>query len=143
MALTKEDIINAVADMTVMEVVELIEAMEEKFGVSAAAAVAAVPAAGGEAGGGAVVPGHRRALGLVADPFQVGDRLDDGHHEAEVGRGRLPERDDTDALLVDRHLDLVDEPRQDAHADQHVQHAHRHADDGEVRQRPSQQVSQA
>ncbi|WP_447045231.1 50S ribosomal protein L7/L12 [Vreelandella sp. H-I2] len=48
MALSKDDIINAVADMTVMEVVELIEAMEEKFGVSAAAAVAAGPAAGGE-----------------------------------------------------------------------------------------------
>lgn len=41
MALTKEDIINAVSDMTVMEVVDLIEAMEEKFGVSAAAAVVA------------------------------------------------------------------------------------------------------
>ncbi|PMR74226.1 50S ribosomal protein L7/L12 [Billgrantia endophytica] len=49
MALTKEDIINAVADMSVMDVVELIEAMEEKFGVSAAAAVMAGPAAGGEA----------------------------------------------------------------------------------------------
>ncbi|MDR5860961.1 50S ribosomal protein L7/L12 [Halomonas eurihalina] len=48
MALTKEDIINAVADMSVMEVVELIEAMEEKFGVSAAAAVVAGPGAGGE-----------------------------------------------------------------------------------------------
>ena len=45
MALNKEDIINAVAEMSVMEVVELIEAMEEKFGVSAAAAVAAGPAA--------------------------------------------------------------------------------------------------
>lgn len=49
MALTKEDIINAVADMSVMEVAELIEAMEEKFGVSAAAAVVAGPAGGGEA----------------------------------------------------------------------------------------------
>lgn len=48
MALSKDDIINAVADMSVMEVVELIEAMEEKFGVSAAAAVMAGPAAGGE-----------------------------------------------------------------------------------------------
>ncbi|MBR2514300.1 MAG: 50S ribosomal protein L7/L12 [Halomonas sp.] len=48
MALTKDDIINAVADMSVMEVVELIEAMEEKFGVSAAAAVMAGPAAGAE-----------------------------------------------------------------------------------------------
>ena len=42
MALSKDDIINAVADMSVMEVVELIEAMEEKFGVSAAAVAAAV-----------------------------------------------------------------------------------------------------
>ena len=50
MALTKEDIINAVADMSVMEVAELIEAMEEKFGVSAAAAVVAGPGAGGDAG---------------------------------------------------------------------------------------------
>ncbi|MBZ9558971.1 MULTISPECIES: 50S ribosomal protein L7/L12 [Modicisalibacter] len=49
MALTKEDIINAVADMSVMEVVDLIEAMEEKFGVSAAAAVVAGPGGGGEA----------------------------------------------------------------------------------------------
>lgn len=51
MSLTKEDIINAVAEMSVKDVVELIEAMEEKFGVSAAAAVAV--AAGGDAGGAA------------------------------------------------------------------------------------------
>ena len=51
MALTKDDVLNAVAEMSVMEVVELIEAMEEKFGVTAAAAVAvAAPAAGGDAG---------------------------------------------------------------------------------------------
>ena len=49
MALSKEDILNAIAEMSVMEVVELVEAMEEKFGVSAAAAVAAPAAAGGEA----------------------------------------------------------------------------------------------
>jgi large subunit ribosomal protein L7/L12 len=49
MALTKDDVLNAVAEMSVMEVVELIEAMEEKFGVTAAAAVAvAAPAAGGD-----------------------------------------------------------------------------------------------
>lgn len=48
MALTKEDIINAVAEMSVMDVVELISAMEEKFGVTAA--VAAVAVAGGDAG---------------------------------------------------------------------------------------------
>jgi large subunit ribosomal protein L7/L12 len=48
MSLTKEDIINAVAEMSVIDVAELVSAMEEKFGVSAAA-VAAGPAAGGEA----------------------------------------------------------------------------------------------
>ncbi|GAA0211023.1 50S ribosomal protein L7/L12 [Kangiella japonica] len=48
MALSKDDILNAIAEMSVMDVVELVEAMEEKFGVSAAAAVAvAGPAAGG------------------------------------------------------------------------------------------------
>ena len=46
MSLSKEDILNAVAEMSVMDVVELVEAMEEKFGVSAAAAVAAAPVAG-------------------------------------------------------------------------------------------------
>ncbi len=49
MSLTKDDIINAVAEMSVKDVVELIEAMEEKFGVSAAAAVVSGGAAGGEA----------------------------------------------------------------------------------------------
>ena len=50
MALSKDDILNAIAEMSVMDVVELVEAMEEKFGVSAAAAVAAAPAAAGDAG---------------------------------------------------------------------------------------------
>jgi large subunit ribosomal protein L7/L12 len=49
MSLTHEDIINAVAEMSVKDVVALIEAMEEKFGVTAAAAVVA-GAAGGDAG---------------------------------------------------------------------------------------------
>lgn len=53
MALSKDDILSAIADMSVMEIVELIEAMEEKFGVTAAAAVAAAPAAGGGDAGGA------------------------------------------------------------------------------------------
>jgi len=50
MSLSKDDILNAIAEMSVMDVVELVEAMEEKFGVSAAAPVAvagAAPAAGG------------------------------------------------------------------------------------------------
>ncbi len=51
MAVSKEDILETISNMTVMEVVDLVEAMEEKFGVSAAAAVAvAAPAAGEEAG---------------------------------------------------------------------------------------------
>ena len=50
MALSKDDILNAIAEMSVMDVVELVKGMEDKFGVTAAAAVAAAPAAG--AGGG-------------------------------------------------------------------------------------------
>lgn len=49
MALSKDDILNAIAEMSVMDVVALVEAMEEKFGVSAAAAVAVAPAAAGDA----------------------------------------------------------------------------------------------
>lgn len=55
MALSKDEILNAIAEMSVMQIVELIEAMEEKFGVTAAAVVAAAPAAAaaGDAGGAA------------------------------------------------------------------------------------------
>jgi len=53
MAVSKEDMLETISNMSVMEVVDLISAMEEKFGVSAAAAVAAAPAAGGDAGGAA------------------------------------------------------------------------------------------
>ena len=49
MAVSQEEILETVSNMSVMEVVDLIAAMEEKFGVSAAAAVAAAPAGGGEA----------------------------------------------------------------------------------------------
>ena len=45
MALSKEEVLDAIADMSVMDVVQLVEAMEEKFGVSAATAVAAAPVA--------------------------------------------------------------------------------------------------
>lgn len=50
MAVSKEDMLETISNMSVMEVVDLISAMEEKFGVSAAAAVAAAPAGGGDAG---------------------------------------------------------------------------------------------
>lgn len=48
--ISKEDILDTIANMSVMDIVDLIAAMEEKFGVSAAAAVAAAPAAPAEAG---------------------------------------------------------------------------------------------
>lgn len=50
MAVSKDEMLDAIANMSVMEVVELVEAMEEKFGVTAAVAVAAAPAAGDAAG---------------------------------------------------------------------------------------------
>ena len=52
MAISKDDILSAIEEMSVMDLVELISAIEEKFGVTAAAAVAAAPAAaaGSDAG---------------------------------------------------------------------------------------------
>ena len=52
MAISKDDILSAIEEMSVMDLVELISAIEEKFGVTAAAAVAAAPVAGagGDAG---------------------------------------------------------------------------------------------
>ncbi|MCY3628011.1 MAG: 50S ribosomal protein L7/L12 [Gammaproteobacteria bacterium] len=55
MSLSKDEILDAISDMSVMDVVELVSAMEEKFGVSAAAAVAAVPVAATDEGAGAAV----------------------------------------------------------------------------------------
>lgn len=51
--MSKEEILESISNMSVMEVVELISDMEEKFGVSAAAAVAVAPAGGGDGGGAA------------------------------------------------------------------------------------------
>lgn len=53
MAVSKDDILNTISNMTVLEIVDLIKAMEDKFGVSAAAAAVAVAPA---AGGGAAAP---------------------------------------------------------------------------------------
>ena len=55
MSLSKDEILDAIAEMSVMDVVELVDAMEEKFGVSAAAAVAAAPVAGAAGDGGVAV----------------------------------------------------------------------------------------
>ena len=51
MATSKDDILKAIEEMSVMDLVDLISAIEEKFGVTAAAAVAAAPAAAVDAGG--------------------------------------------------------------------------------------------
>ncbi|QKT04104.1 50S ribosomal protein L7/L12 [Ectothiorhodospiraceae bacterium 2226] len=67
MAVAKEEILETIANMTVMEVVELIEAMEEKFGVSAAAAVAAAPAAAG--GGEAAAAEEKTEFDVVMSSF--------------------------------------------------------------------------
>lgn len=63
MALSKEDILDAIANMSVMDVVQLIEAMEEKFGVSAAAAVAVAPAAA--AGGAAAAVEEKTEFNVI------------------------------------------------------------------------------
>ena len=67
MAVSKKEILDAIANMTVMEVVELIGAMEEKFGVTAAAAVAAAPAGG--AGGDAAPAEEQTEFDVVLTSF--------------------------------------------------------------------------
>ena len=62
MSLSREEVLDAIAEMSVMDVVQLVEAMEEKFGVSAAAAVAAAPAA---AAGGDAAPAEEK------DEFEI------------------------------------------------------------------------
>ena len=66
MAVSKEDILESISNMSVMDVVDLISAMEEKFGVSAAAAVAvaAGPAAGGDA-----APAEEQTFDVVMTSF--------------------------------------------------------------------------
>ena len=67
MAVSKDEILETISNMTVMEVVDLIEAMEEKFGVSAAAAVAAAPAAAG--GGEAAAAEEKDEFDVVLTSF--------------------------------------------------------------------------
>lgn len=69
MAVSKEDILETISNMTVMEVVDLISAMEEKFGVSAAAAVAAAPAAMPGAEGGAAAAEEKTEFDVVMSSF--------------------------------------------------------------------------
>ena len=69
MALSNEDILNAIAEMSVMDVVELVSAMEEKFGVSAQAAAVAVaaPAAAGDDAGAAAKTEFDVVLSAIGD----------------------------------------------------------------------------
>jgi len=66
MAVSQEEILETISGMSVMEVVDLISAMEERFGVSAAAAVAAAPAA---AGGEAVAAEEQTEFDVVMSSF--------------------------------------------------------------------------
>lgn len=61
MAVSKEDILEAIGNMSVLELSQLIKDMEEKFGVSAAAAAVAVAPAGGTAGGGAAAAAEEKS----------------------------------------------------------------------------------
>lgn len=67
MAVSKEDILEAIGNMTVLEIVDLISEMEEKFGVTAAAAVAAAPAAAG--GGEAAAAEEKTEFDVVMSSF--------------------------------------------------------------------------
>lgn len=66
MALSKEDVLNAIAEMSVMDIVELISDMEEKFGVTAAAVAAAAPVA---AAGGAAAAEEKDEFDVVLASF--------------------------------------------------------------------------
>jgi large subunit ribosomal protein L7/L12 len=67
MAVSKNDILETISNMTVLEIVDLISAMEEKFGVSAAAAVAAAPVAA--AGAGAAAAEEQTEFNVVMTSF--------------------------------------------------------------------------
>jgi large subunit ribosomal protein L7/L12 len=69
MAVSKDEILDAIANMTVMEVVDLISAMEEKFGVTAAAAVAAAPAGAGGGGEAAEAAEEKTEFDVVLASF--------------------------------------------------------------------------
>jgi len=74
MAATKEDILEAIASMTVLEVSELVKMMEEKFGVSAAAPVAVAVAGGG---GGAAAPAaeEKTEFNVILKAFEEAKKI--------------------------------------------------------------------
>jgi large subunit ribosomal protein L7/L12 len=72
--LTKDDILEAIASMSVLEVSELVKAMEEKFGVSAAAPVA-VAVAGAAAGGGEEAAEEQTEFNVILKGFEDGKKI--------------------------------------------------------------------
>ena len=94
MAFDKDAFLTALDSMTVLELNDLVKAIEEKFGVSAAA-MAAPAAGGGAAGAGAAAVGVHGAGDARADvePSQLAGRAGgcpDGWAMTEIGRGQLP-----------------------------------------------------
>src|SRR5258706_1443148 len=79
MAVSKDEILDAIAKLSLMDVVELIADMEKKFGVTAAAPVAAVAAGGGGGGGGAAPGGGEDAV-TGAPPENTAAHKERGHH---------------------------------------------------------------
>jgi len=75
--LTKDEILDAIAGMTVLEVSELVKSMEEKFGVTAAApvAVAAAPAAGAGAGDGGAAAEEQTEFEVILKSFDEGKKI--------------------------------------------------------------------
>jgi large subunit ribosomal protein L7/L12 len=69
MAASKEDILNAISNMTVMEIVDLVKMMEEKFGVTAAAPVAMVAAGGGAAAAAAPAAEEKTEFNVTMTSF--------------------------------------------------------------------------
>lgn len=67
MAISKEDILNAISEMSVIDVVELVKSMEDKFGVSAAAAVVAAPA--GAQGGAEAAAEEKTEFNVIMTSF--------------------------------------------------------------------------
>ena len=74
MAATKEEILEAIASMTVLEVSELVKAMEEKFGVSAAAPVA-IAAAGAAAGAPAAAVEEKTEFNVILKAFDESKKI--------------------------------------------------------------------
>jgi large subunit ribosomal protein L7/L12 len=75
MAVNKEEILEAIASMTVLEVSELVKAMEEKFGVSAAAPVAVAAVAAGGGGGGGEAAEEKTEFTVILKAFDEAKKI--------------------------------------------------------------------